>query len=441
MKKLITLLFIFGVASESNSQTILYDNIVLQGGISPPPTVNTFHTIDLNLAGLALAPETIQLDFPDDTTAIVNKSDFVMRDEGVSYKWSGGNDNYDVLFTVHNNQLMGYITSDTKRYGIEMLNDGINYRLVDFFLAGFPQEGEIINKMVVTSSKNTPFSDTAYMSHIKSFEVKNNNFNKQANGTTIVVDMLIVWMEEARIEAGGAIGDPNDTQGIELLMFTAVDHANLALSNSLSNTRVTKFHTAKLNGFSLSGDFFVDLEQFRNLTSLKQLRDQVNADIVTGIIESDFALFQACGVAHVQTFPGCGVGDNNCVVGSGFDNYAYNLVTQFCTIWDDTFTHEMGHLMGANHARDEMTVANRDAIINNGFPEAFARRSGSFKSILSITQATTSRRLYFSNPNVTVSGNVTGINGQAFNLNVIDSLTPAMSNFRTSDIIFANGFE
>ncbi len=421
--------------------TILYNNIVLQGGVSPPPTVNSYHTINLNLAGLALAPESIQLDFPDGTSTIVNKSEFIRRNADISYKWSGGNDNYDALFTVHNNQLMGYITSDSKRYGIERLSDGINYRLVDFFLAGFPQEGNIINKSMDTNENKSPFIDTSYISHVKSFNVNNNNTKKQIGGVTTIVDMLIVWMEEARIEAGGDPNDPNDTQGIELLMFTAVDHANQALSNSLSNTRVTKFHTAKLNGFSLSGDFFVDLESFRNLTSLKQLRNQVNADIVTGIIESDFTLFQACGVAHVQTFPGCGIGDNNCVVGSGFDNYAYNLVTEFCTIWDDTFTHEMGHLMGANHARDEMTASNRDAIINNGFPEAFARRSGSFKSILSITQATTSRRLYFSNPNVTVGGNVTGINGQAYNLNVIDSLTPAMSNFRVSDILFENGFE
>lgn len=441
MKKIITILFILSVASESNSQTILYDNIVLQGGISPPPTVNTYHTIDLNLEGLALAPETIQLDFPDDTTTIVNKSDFVMRDAGISYKWSGGNDNYDVLFTVHNNQLMGYITSDTKRYGIEMLNDGINYRLVDFFLAGFPQEGEIINKTIAKKDNIDTFVDSAYMSHLKSFEVKNNNLNKQVAGVTTVVDMLIVWMEEARIEAGGAVGDPNDTQGIELLMFTAVDHANQALSNSLSNTRVTKFHTAKLNGYSLSGSgFLIDLRNFRQLVSLQQLRDQVNADIVTGIIESDFNSFGACGAAPVQTFPTCGV-DPNCGVGADYENFAYNLVTQFCTIWDDTFTHEMGHMMGANHARDEMTVSDRDSIINNGFPEAFARRTGSFKSIMSVTQPTTARRLYFSNPNVTVDGNITGINGQAYNLNVIDSLTPVMSNFRISDVLFKNGFE
>ena len=265
----------------------------------------------------------------------------------------------------------------------------------------------------------------------------------EATQNTTVLDILVVWMEEARIEAGGSPTNPNDTQGIETLIMAAVDHANTALTNSLSNTRIVKVHTAKLNGFSLSGDVETDLDNITNLISLKLLRNLTGADIVTSIIESDFNTFQACGVSHVQTFPGCtSNGVQGCGVGLSFNNYAYNLVTQYCAIWDDTFTHELGHLMGANHARDELLPSWVTAISNNGFPDAFAWRSGAFKTILSVTQPTTSRRLYFSNPDVAVNNVPTDVLNSENNRRVIDSLTPVMSTFRERpDLIFVDGFE
>jgi len=98
--------------------------------------------------------------------------------------------------------------------------------------------------------------------------------------------------------------------------------------------------------------------------------------------------------------------------------------------------------LGANHARDELGTTTQNEIINNGFPEAFAWRQGSFKSLMSITQATLDRRLYFSNPDVFVDGFPTGDSGTANNSATMASLAPAVSIFRQRpDAIFTNGFE
>lgn len=97
--------------------------------------------------------------------------------------------------------------------------------------------------------------------------------------------------------------------------------------------------------------------------------------------------------------------------------------------------------MGANHRFSEMQIPFRNAVVNNGFPDAFGHSDQSFRSIMSIENVT-SRRLYFSNPAVLADGIPTGVTGSANNTATIDLLTPTMSTFRNRpDLIFASGFE
>jgi|SRR5690606_11822244 len=281
-----------------------------------------------------------------------------------------------------------------------------------------------------------------FTSHLKSFDFSSQPANSRSN--TTVIDSLIVWTEGARVEAGGDPNNVNDTADIEALMVASIDHANTAFDNSGMNTRLTKFHTAKYNGFSYSGSYRIDLKNLKNNTAIKNLRNQVGADTVVAIIGSDFNQFAACGVAYVQTYPGCSQTDPvpGCYVGSAFKESSYAISTEFCSIWDDTFTHEIGHNMGANHVQDELPSGWATGVVNNGFPDAFGHRVSAFKSIMSITGPTTARRLNFSNPNVQVGGNNTGIVNSRNNARVIDQLTPAMSLFGTRpDLIFKDGFE
>ena len=438
-------MLVLSLCASVQAQTVLFTNPQPPIDISPPPTIYAFYDIDVNLADIKLAPSSIQIDFPDNTSTLIPKGDFISRGAN-SYKWSGSNADYDVVLTVHNGQLLGYITSDSKRYGIELLADGVTYRLLDFNLSQFPENIEIDTRNI-SKEPQMHTVDNTFTSHLKSFNALNVNSINKGNQNFTILDILVVWMEEARIEAGGAANDPNDTQGIETLIMAAVDHANTALANSLSTTRIVKIHTAKLTGFSLSGDAHGDLQNFRAINSVKTLRTQVGADMVSGIIESDFGQFVACGISHNQTVPDCTRdGVPGCGVGMAFDDFAYDLITQFCAIWDDTFTHEAGHLMGGNHARDEQTITQVNAVVNNGFSDAFAWRNGTiFKSILSVENdltPTTARRLYFSNPDVSVNNVATGVSNTANNRRVIDSLTPVMATFRSRpDLIFVDGFE
>ena len=120
------------------------------------------------------------------------------------------------------------------------------------------------------------------------------------------------------------------------------------------------------------------------------------------------------------------------------------MVTTACAIDDDTFTHELGHLMGANHSRSDFQyqLSWIQDVVANGYPEAFGYQQSTFYSIMSI-QSVFTRRLFFSNPAVTVEGGIpTGVSGTRHNQLTIDALSPTMAGFRERpDLIFEDGFE
>jgi len=199
------------------------------------------------------------------------------EDSEFSFLWAGSNDDFDVVITVNKGQLVATLSGNFKRYVI-IRNSVDEYILTDINVPGLPSNE---NDTVLPESQrqNSQQPDTTSVSHIKSFDVTNKKSpTKQFRGTQItVLDVLIVYTEIARIESGGAANDPNDTQDIETNIIQVVDNTNLALVNSEMNTRITRFHVAKLNGFTHQGSRTTTLQDLKNLQSLKDLRTNVGA--------------------------------------------------------------------------------------------------------------------------------------------------------------------
>ncbi len=316
----------------------LFDSIIPNSGtISPRPTVNSFNDVEVNFDALAEAPETLDITLPNSALITVTMSDFRYRrgyqfpdDEDdppgtpitiipgfpiddMSYKWSGGNDQWDVLLTVTRGVLYGIITSNDKRYGISKVN-GTDYALADYNLQAFrPLDGAAGTPIPTPTNRSSilegPTIDNTSISHLKSYDNSGKSLTDDlTRGSSTNLDVLIIWTEDARIEAGGNPGDLNDTADIDALMVTAIDHANEAFTNSEANTRATKFHTAKLNGFVYHGStvnpvpddaFAIDLENLTAITSVQTLRTQVGADVVTAIMAPSATVFTPCGVSWV----------------------------------------------------------------------------------------------------------------------------------------------
>src|SRR5690554_1977229 len=471
MKSKILLIAVIAILTiPSVYATDFFDSVETIGGATPPPIYKAHYDIGINFDELQEGPNSLTFNLPNGITTTVDVTDFFPRQgyeyfdedihppgsppfwiepgtphEEIGYKWSGSNDDYDVLISVHSGVLYGIITGNNFRYGMSRIHNG-NYRMYEFDYEYFPRTDILedtftnINQGLISEQDQSK----TFVSHLKSFDFSRQPDNSRSN--TTVIDVLIVWTEDARVAAGGDPNNANDTADIEALMVTSMDHANTALANSAMNTRLTKFHTAKYNGFSYSGSFGTDLLNFKNNVAIKNLRNQVGADTTIALIGNDFNQFEACGVAYVQTFPGCSKINPvpGCNAGTVFKESSYAMVTEFCSIWDDAFTHEIGHNMGANHVNDffQLPAGWANSVINNGFPDAFGHEVSTFKSIMAVSDPTTARRLNFSNPDVQVNGVNTGVTNSTNNARVIDLLTPVMSNFATRpDLIFADGFE
>jgi len=451
----------------AQAQVPLYD-FSSQGGTNPSPLpyINSTQDINLDFDAIKAFPDSILLEFTDSTTTVIQKDKFFPRsgylfvdDEDppetppfwvdpaaiqsdFSFMWSGSNDNYDVVITTYQGLLSATISGNTARYVIK--KQGADYQLIDVNLSGFPSyEGDVIttsNNKALTNKINQGV-DKSYVSNLKSFDFESKNItqNKDVINPNII-DILIVYNEAARIEAGGLATDPNDTLHMEQQIIAEVDNLNTALANSANSIKVTKFHVAKVNDFvhaSGSGDTsLITMRNFRTLNSIKLLRNQVGADIVSGILDTNITGFPFCGRGWAQTSS-----DGSWIIGAGFSEFAYNITQQLCTLFDNTFTHEFGHNLGANHQRSEHTTNYISTVTNNGYPYAFAHQDGSFISINS-SAGNDSRRLNFANPNVQVDGVNTGIANIAHNQRVIEELTVYASNYRQRpDLIFANGME
>ncbi|WP_395374204.1 reprolysin-like metallopeptidase [Marinicella sp. W31] len=364
--------------------------------------------------------------------------------EKLSYYIVSMTDEYDVVLTIRNEKMSGTIISGTKSYSINFDNTLHSHVLSDIKTSALPENATYDvrdeNADVPRSTSNISISN------IKAHKVKGYQ-NTESRSQIFSLDMLVYYTEEARIAEGGNPNVPTDDADILLQIEASINNTNSALSNSLVNSRVTLYYTGKVNGFILSPLGFpagprADLENFRTDPIVQFTRTLVGADAVSMIVADTNVIFTVCGIAHAQTIPQCGLNLPACSDQSSFDSYSYNLVNRLCDTEDNTFVHEFGHLLGANHTRapNNLNQATILGIENNGYPSAFAYDDGTFESIMKIFD--NNRRLYFSNPNVLLNGSPTGVAGSEYNVENINLLTPFMTVFRPrNDFIFEDGFE
>jgi len=268
---------------------------------------------------------------------------------------------------------------------------------------------------------------------------------------TVELDMLIMYTAQAEIDAGGPAG-------LDALIQQSIDNTNQAFINSgFADLSVREVHRELLTGFAPSGITFddakADLDLLRVNSQILAARDAHHAD-VTSVLLRDFfndlgvRELHACGIANLQS-PTCGRPGElpECGVGADFEDFAINWVSTECATLPgrNSFPHELGHLMGAEHQPGGPPLSQDPADASFVWSFAHFSLSGSpFGTLMWVPNPQElPQPLNFSNPDVLIGGQTSGIQNQRDNIRTFELLTPIMEQFRIPppELIFEDGFE
>lgn len=228
-----------------------------------------------------------------------------------------------------------------------------------------------------------------------------------------VIDVLVVYTAEAR----ASVANIND------LIATAVIQTNTGYQNSQINQRIRVVHTAEVNYSEAGLNWPNTLSRLAGasdgtLDGVHTLRNQYAADAVVLLVQSTNG--GVCGIAYLMAG-----------LSSAYANSAFAVVSTVCATTNLSFAHELGHLMGANHDRQNSS----GPVI---FPYAYGYQDpgGAFRTVMAYNCPTFCPRInYWSNPDVSYGGRPTGVYhldpiNSADNRLTLNQTAATVANFR-----------
>lgn len=224
-----------------------------------------------------------------------------------------------------------------------------------------------------------------------------------------IIDVLIAYTAQARVSQGGTTAMLN-------LIDLAVAKTNAAYQNSLVNFRINLVGTVE-TAYVESGNASTDLARLaskdNNMDEILTLRDQLHADLVSLIITKDPSV---CGTGYLLK----GYTDS-------LGSYGFNVVLRSCASGNLSLAHELGHNMGAQHAKPEATYP---GFYTDSYGFRWMGVNGiQYRDIMAYSPGT--RVQYFSNPNVSYQGGITGSN-TAYNVRAMNDVAKYIANYRIS---------
>ena len=345
------------------------------------------------------AGDRIQLNLFDDAKFTMTVGD-VTRHSGRGSTWSGtldGIDHSSAVFVVRDGALVGQVATPHDVYRIGYAPDGTPV-IEQIDSEALPRESRPV---IPTAPADSPSTNVGA------------GIPDVASDTASQIDALVLYTPAARAVAGGAAA-----MRAEVDLFVSL--ANQAYANTNLVQRLRLVYAGEIGITETMGD--QDLTNLRANPTVARLRSLTRADVVSLITD------------HGPTSTFCGIGYLMVANSTGFAPNAFSVVERDCATTIQTFTHELGHNMGAHH----------DPFVSTGEPTMFAYSHGyvdlvgKFRTIMAypdqcaVVSLSCPRIVSFSSPLFTSGGRVIGTALTSDNSQTLSLTGGTVANFNTA---------
>lgn len=328
---------------------------------------------------------------------------YQLRDVQVEAAYGGGQ--------VYQSRMVDAHGADAGVATVSVFEDAVSATLrLHHSLLRIEPAGEGAHRVVEVDEAQMPDCGTSKVDFFQSHEAtlrSNPGAGSTKAATNLpLVDILVGYTTAAKNGQGGV-------NAITSLINLAVTESNQGYVNSDVQQRYRLVHLFETVGYTEVADFVTNLNRFRNqgdgfMDETHTLRDQFGADACCLILNGS----QYCGVAYgIMGAPS-----------NGFAINAFQVTARTCATGYYSFSHEFGHLFGAQH-----DIANAGVAF---YPYAYGWRTanGQWRTVMAYAPGT--RINYWSNPNKTFSGQVLGVVNAAENYRALNNNKGASSQWR-----------
>lgn len=378
-----------------------------------PPRAFAAFPVGINFPGLDAAPTSLAIQLPGIGTTTAERTALKLR-AGGGYDWIGKTASHDVVLSVDDRVITGFIRGGTDTFSIlsDMVGSDVFYSLQHMNPAAFPEDLVLENPVVKGATPAHP---------------ERRCFGKDFEP----IDLLVIYSPEALAVAGG------DVPVMENSIFNAVASASATLANSGVSTFFNLVSVLPAPPTLIEEGNADDPVNARLNAEVIALRTHWKADMVTYITSIGVGPQGQpfCGATPTQRRAG--------VLGFGYDfaPNAVNVVTWACGVQNNDLSHEAGHNAGLDH-NPGFTLATPQ---QNLFPFAYGHHvNGLFRDDMSGTSANACpdecpRQMFFSDPTRGFDGVPRGVEGTRDNAQVYRKMFRCMNTF--ADYVFGDGVE